>query len=93
MSVKNMLREIVQDPKIASMVSTMTTGAGLAAILDLIPNNIGKLATLVGVVLSLVLIYTHWRKGRIEYKKIQLEIDLLKKNQEKQNPESRIFIE
>ena len=88
-----MLREIAQDPKIASMVSTMTTGAGLAAILDLIPNNIGKLATLVGVALSLVLIYTHWRKGRIEYKKIQLEIELLKKKQEEQDSQSRIFIE
>lgn len=78
MSVKEGLSELAQNPKIATLVSTVTTGTGLGTFLDVIPNDIGKLATLVGIVLSSVLIYTHWRKGRIEYEKIQLEILALK---------------
>lgn len=77
MSVKEGLTELAQNPKVASAVSTITTGTGLGTFLDLIPNEIGKLATLVGIVLSSVLIYTHWRKGRIEYQKTQLEIMIL----------------
>ncbi len=81
MSAKEGLAELAQNPKVASVVSTVTTGTGLGTFLDLIPNDIGKLATLVGIVLSSVLIYTHWRKGRIEYKKTQLEILILKEKE------------
>lgn len=81
MSVKEGLQELAGNARIASAVSTATTGTGLGTFLDLIPNEIGKLATLIGIVLSLVLIYTHWRKGRIEYKKIQLEILILKEKE------------
>ncbi len=77
MSVKEGLQQLASNPKIASVVSTATTGTGVGTFLDLIPNDIGKLATLVGIILSSVLIYTHWRKGRIEYKKTQLEIAIL----------------
>ncbi len=81
MSVKEGLAELAQNPKIASVVSTVTTGTGLGTFLDVIPNDIGKLATLVGIVLSSTLIYTHWRKGRIEYQKTQLEILVLKEKE------------
>lgn len=81
MSVKEGLTELAQNPKVASAVSTVTTGTGLGTFLDVIPNDIGKLATLVGIVLSSVLIYTHWRKGRIEYEKTQLEILVLKEKE------------
>lgn len=77
MSVKEGLQQLASDPKVASAISTITTGTGVGTFLDLIPNDIGKLATLVGIILSSVLIYTHWRKGRIEYKKTQLEITIL----------------
>lgn len=70
-------KDLLGNPKIASGVSAMTTGTGLGTFLDMIPNDIGKLATLVGIALSLVLMYTHWRKGRIEYRKTQLEIKIL----------------
>lgn len=81
MSAKDGLAELAQNPKVASAVSTLTTGTGLGTFLDVIPNDIGKLATLVGIVLSTVLIYTHWRKGRIEYEKTQLEILVLKEKE------------
>lgn len=83
MSAKEGLQQLVSNPKVASGVSAMTTGSGLGTLLDLIPNDIGKLATLVGIVLSTVLIYTHWCKGRIEYKKTQLEILILKEEAER----------
>lgn len=81
MGAKEGLVELAQNPKIASSVSTLTTGTGLGTLLDIIPNDIGKLATVVGIILSSVLIYTHWRKGRIEYKKTQLEILILKEKE------------
>lgn len=81
MSVKEGVQQLASNPKIASGVSAMTTGTGIGTFLDWIPNDIGKLATLVGIVLSMVLIYTHWRKGRIEYKKTQLEILILKEKE------------
>jgi hypothetical protein len=81
MSARDVVTEIVQNPRIASAVASLTTGTGVGTILDLIPDDIGKLATLVGIVLSTVLIYTHWRKGRIEYEKTRLEILLLKQKE------------
>jgi len=79
--VNEQLQQLATNPKIASAVSAATTGTGLGTVFDLIPNDIGKLATLVGIVLSTVLIYTHWRKGRIEYRKTQLEIFILREKE------------
>ena len=53
----------------------------MGTVLEMIPNDIGKAATLVGMVLSSVLIYTHFRKGRIEYEKTHLEILILKEKE------------
>ncbi len=78
---KEVLKEIANNPKVASGVSAMTTGTGLGTILEWIPDDIGKLATLVGIILSCVLIYTHWRKGRIEYSKTKLEILILQEKE------------
>jgi hypothetical protein len=80
--MKENLIELAENTRVAGSVAAATTGTGLGTILDLIPENIGKLATLIGIVLSLVLIYTHWRKGRIEYEKTRLEIMILKKKEE-----------
>ncbi len=72
--------------KAAAGVAAATTGMGVSGtfnFLDLIPNDIAKLATVIGIILSVVLIYTHIRRGRIEYKKVQLEILLMKEKQAK----------
>lgn len=69
------MRELLTtDPKIAVAVASSTVGTGSATVLELIPDNIGKLATLVGIVLSIVLIATH---ARI-YKKTGLELQALR---------------
>lgn len=57
---------VVQNAKAASAVAAGTTGTGISTILEIIPADIGKIATLVGICLSLILIYTHLRKHRIE---------------------------
>lgn len=69
---------LVNDVRIGAFISTTTTGSGLGVILDLIPDEIGKLATVVGIVLSVVLIFVHLRKGYIEHKKTMLEVEILK---------------
>lgn len=76
------LTSVLQSPKAAAIVSTSTVSSGIADILGIIPDDIGKLATLVGIVLSVVLIYTHLRKGSAEYQKIQLEIDIMRSKDE-----------
>lgn len=81
MSVRSAVEQVVSSPKIAGGVSAVTTGSGVGTILDLIPDDIGKLATLIGIILSLVLIYTHWRRGRVEFEKTRLEIAILKERE------------
>ena len=78
---------MIQDIKAAVMVSASTTGVGLGVVFDWIPNDIGKLASLIGIILSIVLIIFHLRKGHIENKKSKIELELL---QEKlRNPSSQ----
>lgn len=75
------LQTAMDSPKLAVSVSALTTGSGLGTILDLIPNDIGKLATVVGIILSAVLIFTHLRKGCAEYTKTRLEIMILEEKE------------
>lgn len=75
--MKDWFTNFIYDAKVATGTAGATIGTGLGTALDWIPNDIGKVATLVGIVLSLVLIWNHWRKGRNEEKKNRLEIELL----------------
>ena len=63
-----------------SSISTTTTGTA-ATWLNWSPAGIMQLATvgaaIAGGSLSVVLIYIHWRKGRIEYKKTMLEMKIM----------------
>ncbi|MGL5284387.1 MAG: hypothetical protein ACRC8W_22015 [Plesiomonas shigelloides] len=52
------------DGRLGAAVGAGTSGSGIATWLEMIPNEIGKLATLVGIILSLVLIVMHVRKMR-----------------------------
>ena len=70
---------ILTDVKVAITVAATTASTGLGAALDLIPEDVGKLAALVGICLSLVLIYTHLRNGRQQYRKTEIEIELLRR--------------
>lgn len=74
MNDKNAIMDLILSPKTGTAVSTATTGSGLGTLLDLIPNDIGKLATLVGILLSIVLIYAHI----LAVRKTRIEIEILR---------------
>lgn len=69
---------LMTDPKTGYLVGTGTTTSGLGTWLDLIPNEIGKLATLVGICLSMVLIAMHLRKMRQDAREGKLREELLR---------------
>ncbi len=81
MSVKDTVVEVAQTKAAAHSAAVATTTSGLGTWLEMIPTDIGKLATLVGIVLSAVLTYTTWRKGRIEYELTRLEVDILREKE------------
>jgi len=67
------------DGRLGSAVATGTTGTGIATWLQMIPNDIGKLATLMGMVLSIVLILSHILKMRQDARESELREALLLK--------------
>lgn len=68
---------LATDPRTAGMVASTTAAAGVGDWFHLIPDDIGKLAAVLGVVLSAVLIVTHLRRGRLDARKLDLEIAAL----------------
>lgn len=74
---------MIADQRTAAGVSAVTTATGISSILEWIPDDIGKLATLVGIVLSLVLIFVHLINGYSEHKRIELENEKMKLEIEK----------
>lgn len=78
MGVKLTVQEILTNPKTSVAVSSTTMGSGLGYVTGWIPDDIAKLATLVGAVLSIVLIRYWWRKGRADLTKTRLEIEILR---------------
>jgi len=76
------IKDLLTDTRAASAVSGTTVTSGLATWLDMVPNEIGKLATLVGTVLSLVMIYVYIQKNSREAKEssVQLEILMLERD-------------
>lgn len=77
MSGKEILHQIAQSPKVAAGVSAVTTGTGAGTILDWIPDDIGKLATLVGVILTAILICIHF----VKLKKERLELEIMRRKE------------
>lgn len=81
--MKEIVIQVVSDQRIAHGVALGTTGTGMATFLDYIPSDIGKLATLLGMILTVILIAIHAMKLRssLSAHKIdnrQKEIDLEK---------------
>lgn len=59
------------------VVAGSTTATGLSTWLNLIPSEIGKLATVVGIILSITLIVMHVRKMRQEARESALREAIL----------------
>ncbi len=89
MSIKNALVETALTTKTGMIVAGSTAGTGAGTWLNLIPSEIGKLATLVGIVLSLVLIRSHWQRikldaaaSRVALAKSELEMEIMRAKEE-----------
>lgn len=78
MSVKENILSFVESKLSAMLTSAATVLSGIGSAMAWIPEILGYIATSIGIVLSLVLIYTHWRKGRSEYNKTLIETEILK---------------
>ena len=79
MSIKEGIQQIAQNPKVAGSVAGMTAalGAAMESAISWIPDDIGKLATLVGLILSVILIRVHLTS----LKKAQLELKIIRDKQ------------
>lgn len=87
MIIKSLAAEALQNPKAAHTIAVATVTTGVSTLLDWIPDDVGKLATLLGIVLTTVLIFTHIRRGQCEHEKAQLEIELLRRKLESEEDE------
>lgn len=79
------VNSFANDVKVAATVAMGAMGTGLSMFLALIPNDIGKLASLVAIVLTVVLIRNHLRNGRkldLENEKLRLEVQKLAAQEE-----------
>ena len=85
MSAKEVVQALLESPRIATAVSAGTAGSGLSTFLEWIPNDIGKLATLVGMVLSMVLIFTHLRRSHNEAALMKIKIANLSRQEKEIN--------
>ncbi len=77
--IQGSIQEVAQNAKIAAATSLTTAGSGMATWLEWVPSDIGKLATLIGIILSSVLIYTHIKKSKRDEEKHALEMEILRK--------------
>jgi len=92
MNTKEAIIEIAQNPKTGHVVAGGTLTNGVGYVLGMIPDDIGKLGTLIGAVLSITLIYVHIgkfradmrsraisdEKSKIEMERVRLEVASLK---------------
>lgn len=81
--LKNYVVDQLQSPKVGAVVAVATAGNGvMASILDIIPDNIMKLSTLVGIIVAFVVIFCNIaaearsrRLARLEQENARLEAE------------------
>ena len=73
-SIEQAVANVAENTKVAASISTVTTAAGLGTVLNYIPDVLGSVATMAGILLSWFLI----RKVRMETRKIKLEMEVLR---------------
>jgi len=83
-SVKEQLTNAATNLKVGAVTGAGTVSAGAGTWFDVIPDDIGKLASLVGICLSSFLIYVHAlkvRQGTLDITKTKIEIEMMKAQQ------------
>ena len=73
--MKDSLVQLSNNPKVQAFGATFTTASGMGTVLNYLPDALGVVATMTGIMFTWVMI----RKGRLDAKKIRLEIKLMKK--------------
>ena len=68
MSVKEGVVQLATDTKVATTTAVITTSTGLSSFLEYIPNDIGKLGTIVGFTATIIFTYIQIRKYLLERK-------------------------
>ena len=63
-SITQFVGEASHNVKLAASTSLATATTGTITWLEWIPSDIGKLATVIGLILSTILIYTHIKKAQ-----------------------------
>ncbi|AAQ96563.1 hypothetical protein [Vibrio phage VP16C] len=79
MNVIERFTQLINDVKVAMGIGVGTASGGVGQWLDLLPDNaLTKTATIIGMCLSLVLIYTHLKRHIREERmaKVDLQIKL-----------------
>ena len=64
---------LIHDLRLAWASAVAAMGSGTATMMEWIPTDIGKLVSLVGSILTLVLIRLHWRNGNARYDQMMLD--------------------
>jgi len=77
MSVKEQLLSAVSSTKTGATVATATAGTSLGTIFNYIPDDIGKVGVLVGIILSVVICRFHL----VNIKKANLEIEIMRRRE------------
>ena len=65
--------QILHDLRVAWASAMAAMGSGTATAMEWIPNDIGKLVSLIAGVLTIVLIRLHWRNGNARYGQIIID--------------------
>lgn len=73
-----MLVSLLHTPKTGAAVAGTTLTTGLSTLMDWLPNSVGEVASIVGIILSGVLIYVHLRKSGREALESEAKIAILK---------------
>jgi len=90
MNVRQNILNFVESKVSASVTSAGTVVSGVSSAMAWIPEALGYTATVIGIVLSSVMINNQWHNGKAERKKTRLETEVLKAKlaeiEEKLNP-------
>jgi len=78
------VKELMADPRIGAAVASGTVGTG--TIIDLIPDGIGKVSMLIGMILSILLIRVHYAN----LQKIKMEVGIMKRKEEERLEAARL---
>lgn len=71
------IKEIFVSVKTAIGTAGATIITGLGSLVELIPTDIGKVASLVGVVVTLFLAYLQWKRSKREDAEHKLQMEQL----------------